>query len=163
MLRAPNRHPTGRAAAPALLTAALLTACSGPTPQPAAPVTPPTQTLAAEALARQEFGLLAGGGWAQAWQLWPPDAQQAISQGDFVRLNTECRPLLGLPYVIDRSTKTDPDTVRVDWHRAELAGSSTVVHRDGRWQFTPDAAALTDYRLGVDRLVERRKAAGSCH
>ncbi|MFE0464972.1 hypothetical protein ACFW1A_37535 [Kitasatospora sp. NPDC058965] len=128
----------------------------------AAPVAPQPQTLQAEAVARQEFGLLAGGGWASAWGLWPAGAQQAIGQDDFVRLNTECKPQLGTPYLVDRSTKLDDVTVRVDWHRDAQTGSNTVVYQDGKWRFVPDDGALADYRLGVDQLVQRRRAAGDC-
>ncbi|AUG82126.1 hypothetical protein CFP65_7554 [Kitasatospora sp. MMS16-BH015] len=161
MRRDPHRRSLPRLAALALLTAAV--GCSAaPAPRRAA-APPMPQTLAAEAVATQEFGLLAGGGWAAAWNLWPTTAQQAFSQAEFIRLNTECRPLLGLPYVIDQTAKLDPDTVRVDWHRADTTGSNTVVHQDGRWHFTPDPATLTSYRLGVDQLISQRRAAGSCH
>jgi hypothetical protein len=56
----------------------------------------------------------------------------------------------------------DPTTVRVDWHRATANGSNTLVYRAGRWRFVPDPGALADYRLGVDRLVLRRRAEGAC-
>lgn len=162
MRRRPNRRTAARASTLALITVAL--GCSAP-PRTGAPAAspPPPQSLQADAVASEEFGLLAGGGWAQAWNLWSADAQHAIDQADFVRLNTACRPALGVPYVIDKSTTVDPATVRIDWHRAAATGSSTLVHQAGRWQFVPDAASLADYRLGVDRLVEQRKAAGSCH
>jgi hypothetical protein len=114
-------------------------------------------------VASREFGLLAGGGWAQAWDLWSDSARQALGQADFVKLNTECRPVLGEPYVIDTATAVDPATVRVDWHRAEATGSDTVVYQDGAWHFVPDAASLAAYRLGVERVVRQRKAAGECH
>jgi len=114
-------------------------------------------------VASREFGLLAGGGWAQAWSLWSDSAQGALSQADFVRLNTECRPALGQPYVLDATTPVDATTVRVDWHQGSAKGSDTVVYQDGAWRFVPDAASLAGYRLGVDRLVAQRKAAGACH
>lgn len=130
---------------------------------PRTPSSPPQpQTLQAEAVATQEFGLLAGSGWAQAWSLWSESAQQAISQADFTRLNTECPSALGIPYVIDRSTKVDQNTVRIGWRRGDASGSNTLVHELGRWRFVPDPEALADYRLGPDALIERRKAAGGC-
>ncbi|MHA6765493.1 hypothetical protein [Streptacidiphilus sp. PAMC 29251] len=147
----------------ALLLAATAAACSAP-PRPSAPVKPPQpQSLQADSVASEEFGLLAGAGWAQAWDLWSDSAHQVIARADFVRLNTECRPVVGVPYVIDKSTTLDQATVRVDWHRADSHGSNTLVYRAGRWQFVPDAGSLADYRLGVDRLVQRQRAAGSCH
>ncbi|GAA1261679.1 hypothetical protein GCM10009665_59220 [Kitasatospora nipponensis] len=166
MRREPNRRPGARAGALVLVTvAALATGCAS-SPRTGAP-TPPTppqpQSLQADSVASQEFGLLAGGGWAPAWALWSDSAQQAISQADFVRLNTECRPPAGIAYVIDRSTTLDPATVRVDWHRAGATGSNTLLYQAGRWRFVPDEGALAEYRLGVEPLVQQRRAAGSCH
>lgn len=127
---------------------------SGPLAQP-----DPRQ---AASVAQREFGLLSGGGWAQAWQLWSVTARSALSQDDFVRLNTECRPALGVPYVIDLTTPTDDTTVSVTWHQASAAGTATVVYENGAWRFTPDAQTLADYRQGADSVIAERKAAGRC-
>lgn len=125
--------------------------------------THPPQPQQAYALAQKEFGLLAGGGWAQAWSLWTTGAQRAVPQAEFVRVNTACRPVLGVPYLIDDSAVAGPAAVRIGWHRAGARGSNTLVHQGGRWRFTPDARTLADYRLGADRLIRQRRAAGSCH
>lgn len=146
------------------LGAALAAGCSSGAARPRDPgPAPEPQALQAASVASREFGLLAGGGWAEAWTLWSDPARQALSQADFVKLNTECRPVLGEPYVIDASTSVDPTTVRVDWHRAAATGSDTVVYQAGAWHFVPDATTLAGYRLGVDRLLRQRKAAGECH
>ncbi|MFE9425705.1 hypothetical protein ACFYNO_22365 [Kitasatospora sp. NPDC006697] len=148
----------------AVSAAALLAGCGSAGSTASAPTTPPMpQTFQAEAVARQEFGLLAGGGWIQAWSLWDATSQQAISGNDFAKLNTECKPAVGIPYVIDKSTKLDQDTVRVDWHHGADTGSNTLAYQQGKWRFTPDATALAAYRTGVDQLVQQRQAAGSCH
>lgn len=160
--RGTNRRTAAGAAALVLITMTATGCSSAPTPG-GATQQPLPQTRQADAVAANEFGLMAGGGWAQAWGLWSSDAQQAISQSDFVKLNTDCKPVLGVPYVIDTSTKLDPTTVRIDWHRATVSGSSTLVHASGRWQFIPDPGSLADYRLGVTKLVQQRRAAGSCH
>ena len=147
----------------ALVLVTVVTGCSSP-PRHNSPAQPPLpQTQQADSVASAEFGSLAGGGWAQAWNLWADSAQHVMSQADFVRLNTECRPVLGVPYVIDASTKVNRTTVRVDWHRAAATGSDTLVYQAGEWRFIPDPGSLADYRLGVDRLVKQRRAAGSCH
>lgn len=178
MRRAPKRRPGGRAVALGLaaLVAATGAACSGSShggnesgngsgggtgTSPGAP--PPPQTQQAHALAQKELGLLSGGGWAQAWALWTTGARRAISQPDFVRLNTECRPDLGVPYVIVTTTVTSPTSVTVDWHHGSTTGSGTMRYQTGSWRFEPDARTLADYRLGVTELVKRRRAAGSCH
>jgi len=119
--------------------------------------------LQARSVAQREFGLLAGGGWAQAWTLWSAQARSVLNQSDFVRLNTQCRPALGVPYVIDGTSSVDVTTMRVQWHQGSVSGSDTVVYQDGSWRFVPDDKTLADYRLGVDRLVSERKAAGTCH
>lgn len=161
MRREPNRR--AGIGVTALAFIAVATGCGGPPRHSGPAEQPQPQSLQADSVASEEFGLLAGGGWAQAWNLWTDNAHQVIAQADFVRLNTECRPMVGVPYVIDRSTTVDPTTVRVDWHRAGVTGSNTLIHQAGRWQFVPDPGSLADYRLGVDRLVQQRQVAGACH
>jgi hypothetical protein len=163
-VRSRDRAPAAAVVAALLVAGSTITGCSSSAAPPRGPgPAPGPRSLQAASVASQEFGLLAGGGWAQAWALWSDTARQALSQADFVRLNTECRPALGQPYVIDTTTSVDETTVRVDWHRAAATGSDTVVYQAGAWHFVPDAAALAEYRLGVDRLLRARKAAGECH
>lgn len=117
----------------------------------------------ARAVATQEFGLLSGGGWAQAWALWSATAQAALSQADFVQVNTQCRPALGEPYIVDAATDVDAVSVRIDWHQGSMTATSTVVYEGGAWRFQPDARTLAAYRGGVAAVVAERKAAGACH
>ncbi|MEZ0114743.1 hypothetical protein ABH920_008778 [Catenulispora sp. EB89] len=117
----------------------------------------------ARSVATQEFGLMSGGGWAQAWGLWSAAGRAALSEGDFVRLNTECRPALGEPYVIDAAADVSATDVKVDWHQGSMTGNSTVVFEGGAWRFQPDAQTLAGYRSGVAAVVAERKAAGECH
>ncbi|MFC8448723.1 hypothetical protein [Kitasatospora sp. NPDC057223] len=163
-----SHRPANRRAVVGFTAVALAAVAAGcaSTSQHSAPSAPPQppqpQSLQAEGVASQEFGLLAGSGWAQAWSLWSESAQQAISQADFVRLNTECPTALGVPYVIRHSTTVDQNTVLIAWNRAGTTGSSTLVHESGRWRFVPDDESLAEYRLGPDALVQQRKAAGAC-
>ena len=117
----------------------------------------------ARSVATQEFGQLSGGGWAQAWGLWSAAGQAALSEADFVRLNTECRPALGEPYIVDTATDLDATTVQVAWHQGSTTGNSTMVYQGGAWKFQPDAQTLAAYRGGVAAVVAERKAAGQCH
>lgn len=117
----------------------------------------------ARSVATQEFGLLSGGGWGQAWALWSTAAQAAMSEADFVRLNTECRPALGQAYVVDSGTEVDASDVKIAWHQGPTTGSGTVVFEGGAWRFQPDAQTLAAYRGGVAAVVAERKAAGACH
>lgn len=123
---------------------------------------PPQLRQQAYAAARQEFGRLSGGDWAGAWQLWTPEAQRAVPQADFVRVNTACHAAVGAPYVIDGGTAAGSTSVTVEWHHAGASGRSTVRYEGGRWRFVPDAAELASYRGGPDAAVSRRRAAGAC-
>ena len=117
----------------------------------------------ARSVATQEFGLMSGGGWGQAWALWSAAGQAAMSEADFVRLNTECRPALGEPYVVDSATDVDTTDVKIAWHQGSTTGTSTVLFEGGAWRFQPDAQTLAAYRSGVAAVVAERKAAGGCH
>lgn len=117
----------------------------------------------ARSVAAQEFGLLSGGGWAQAWALWSAAGQAAIGEADFARLNTQCRPALGEPYLVDTATDIDATHVSVAWHQGSKTGSSTMVFEGGAWKYQPDAQTLADYRQGVAAVAAERKAAGQCH
>ncbi|NUR28421.1 MAG: hypothetical protein HOV83_21700 [Catenulispora sp.] len=98
-------------------------------------------------VAQREFGLLSGGGFAQAWTLWSQTARSALSQSDFVRSTTACRLALGVPYIID-STAVVGTSVTITWHQASTKGVAGVVFEDGAWRFVPDPATLTAYQQG---------------
>lgn len=117
----------------------------------------------AKSVATREFGLLSGGGWAQAWALWSTAGRAALSEADFVQLNTQCRPALGEPYVVDGATEVDATDVRIDWHQGSMTGSSTMVFESRSWKVQPDAQTLAEYRRGLAAVVADRKAAGRCH
>jgi hypothetical protein len=145
-----------------VVTASAVAGCSS-SPGRAVPTAADSpQVTQAIAAATKEFGLLAGGGWAPAWGLWSDSARQVISQDDFVRLNTECRPVLGVPTVVGTTTVVDPDTVRVAWRHAGTSGSNVLIYEAGTWHFVPDDGALAEFRLGVDHLVRDRRAKGLC-
>jgi hypothetical protein len=86
-----------------------------------------------------------------------------MSEADFVRLNTECRPVLGEPYVVDSATDVDATNVTITWHQGSTTGSSTVVFEGGAWRFQPDPQTLATYRGGVAAVVTERKATAGCH
>ncbi|WP_194925878.1 hypothetical protein [Catenulispora pinisilvae] len=117
----------------------------------------------ARSVATEELGLWSGGGWAQAWALWSAAGQAALSEADYVQLNTRCRPALGEPYVIDAATNVDATNVSVTWHQGSMTGGGAVVFEGGKWKYQPDAQTLAAYRGGVAQVVAERKAAGECH
>ncbi|MEU3465645.1 hypothetical protein ABZ721_37630 [Streptomyces sp. NPDC006733] len=125
--------------------------------------TGPTRSQQAYAVARQEFGLLAGGDWVHAWNLWTVSAQRTVPQDEFVHVNTACRPAVGIPYTIDGLTVTDPTRIRIDWHRDDVSGHDTLFYQSGQWRIYPDARTLAEYRPGSHQVIQQRRVAGSCH
>ena len=145
-----------------LLTAVWLAGCSarsGPAP-PAGTAGP--QGAQAEAVADQEFGLLAAGDWPGAWKLWTDSAQHVISESAYVQLNTECKPRLGVAYVIWQAQRTGATTVLVRWTRGTARGSNAMLYQQGAWKFAPSAADLAAYQRGVGQLVTTLKAEKAC-
>ncbi len=129
---------------------------------PAGSAVPP-QGVQAEAVAEQEFGLLAAGDWGGAWGLWTDSAKQVLSEADYVKLNTECPPGLGVAYVIVQIQRIGTTTVLVLWKRGPASGRNNMLYQNGAWKFAPGVAELDGYRLGVAKLVARRKAEKACH
>jgi hypothetical protein len=121
------------------------------------------QGAQAEAVADQEFGLLAAGDWPGAWKLWTESAKHVLAEAAFVKLNTECKPRLGVPYVIWQAQRTGTTTVVVRWTRGTARGSNAMLYQQGAWRFAPSAADLAGYRQGVASLVARLKAEKACH
>ena len=126
---------------------------------------PQPQLEQAVAVAGAEFGHLSGGGWTDAWMLWSDSARQSVSEADFLRLNTECRPAMGVPYTIVESAMVDQEHARVTWSHGTESGANDMVYEDWTWHFEPDPAMLALFRLpgGVEQLARSRKAAGECH
>ncbi|WP_031524188.1 hypothetical protein [Streptomyces sp. NRRL F-5123] len=159
MVRVPKRWVALGTAAAAVTAAAALRSGGAAHGGSGADAAAGQQALA---VARQEFGRLSGGDWAGAWQLWTADARQAVPQDEFVRANTECRPALGVPYVLGPGSRTGPGTFRVSWTHAGTTGSSTLQLASGHWYFSPGPQTLADFRLGADHVVRQRRASGSC-
>jgi hypothetical protein len=148
-----------------LLAAVWLAGCSarsGPAP-PAGTAGPQgAQGAQAESVADQEFGLLAAGDWPGAWKLWTDSAKHVLGESAYVRLNTECQPRLGVPYVIWQAQRTGATTVLVRWTRGAARGSNAMLYQQGAWKFAPSAAALAAYQRGVGQLATTLKAEHAC-
>jgi len=145
-----------------LLMAVWLAGCSARS-GPASPAgTAGPQGAQAEAVADQEFGLLAAGDWPGAWKLWTDSAKHVLSESAYVRLNTECRPRLGVPYVIWQAQRTGATTVLVRWTRGTARGSNAMLYQQGGWKYAPSAADLAAYQRGIGQLVTTRKAEQEC-
>jgi hypothetical protein len=73
--------------------------------------------LAARSTAQTEFGLLAGGDYAHAWDLWSAAAQQAIGRAEFVALNSTCPAGLGMAATVTAALPISDTTVLIQWQR----------------------------------------------
>jgi hypothetical protein len=101
---------------------------------------------AARATAQTEFGLIAGGDYGGAWDLWTAAAQQAIGRADFVALGAKCPR--GLSTTATGQRPVDDDTVTVDWRRGDQTGTARLVYTGGAWRYQPDQSTLDGYRQG---------------
>jgi hypothetical protein len=147
----------------ALAVAGCLAGCSGG--EPRATATGPGSaasanraagargTAAAQATAQTEFGLLAGGDFAGAWDLWSATAQATISRPDFVRLNTTCPPPRGIPTSIVEVRMLDDSTAVVSWRQATTTGTSRLVYAAGAWRYEPGQSTLDKYRRAVPHMT----------
>ena len=118
--------------------------------------------MEAQAVATQEFGLLSGGGWAQAWGLWAAASQNIVGQALYVQVNAACPAALGIPYVIEKTAPDGADTMQVTWQRGTATGTNILIYENGSWRFVPDSDELTRYKLGPSQAVAQLKAAGQC-
>jgi hypothetical protein len=101
---------------------------------------------AARATAQTEFGLLAGGDYGGAWDLWTEAAQGTINRSAFVTLGSTCPR--GVPATFAGQTVVDDDTVTVDWRRGDLSGTARLVYENGAWRYQPDQSTMDGYRQG---------------
>ncbi|GAA5188767.1 hypothetical protein GCM10023322_40170 [Rugosimonospora acidiphila] len=116
---------------------------------------------AATATAQTEFGLLAGGDYGGAWDLWSQAAQQSISRADFVALNTDC-PAKGVPGEVVATHPAGDGEVDIDWKRGAQSGTASLLFTGGSWRYQPSKSTMDSYRLGVDKLVAQLRAAHEC-
>ena len=116
----------------------------------------------AQAVADREFGLLAGGGWGAAWDLWTASAQHVISRTDFVRVGTECAPWLGQPFVVKEMRWPATGQFTVTWQRAGVSATSSVLYQNGAWRFQPDPASLATFGAGGAAVLSRLRGQHAC-
>jgi excisionase family DNA binding protein len=73
------------------------------------------------------------------------------------RLHTECETLTGFPFELT-ALRLEGDQAILRIKRAGFVGTYTLRHVDGAWRFQPDREAMADYRLGLERLLRKRRA-----
>lgn len=132
------------------------------TASPTSAVAPDDRSMeAAQRMAQAEMDAFTSGDYAGAWDLWSARGKSAISRTDYIRLNTECKPLQGLPFVI-KSIRPEGDGAVFIAERGGLTFSFALVFEDHGWRFIPPAENLAGYAKGVDALIAEKKAADSC-
>jgi hypothetical protein len=99
----------------------------------------------AQATAQTEFGLLAGGDYAGAWELWTDAAKHAVGRPGFVAHAAACRPGLGVAARVVSVRPVDDNDVDVAWQRGTQTGTARLIYAGGAWRFQPDPATLAGY------------------
>lgn len=138
-----------------LAAAALPAACGGSEPQ-ATPTTASSvdhasgvlSVAAAKATAEREFGMLSGGNYGGAWELWTAGAQATVPKADFVSLGATCTAQRGVPYEVVSSRRINQYNVDITYTRAGTTGTSRLVFYSNAWHVKPDATVLNKYRAG---------------
>jgi hypothetical protein len=145
----------------------VLAGCAAKPSLPANPGTaaPPNQAagaqfaLAAQTTAQTEFGLLAGGDYGHAWDLWSDAAKQTIARADFITLNTTCPLGLGTLTKVLAARPLSSTSVAIDWQRDTRTGTVQMVYAAGTWHFEPPPQ---DYQGTLKTLLAKRQAAHEC-
>jgi hypothetical protein len=167
-----HSHPFRRLGALALIavaTVSLTAACSADEDgapagdaAAAAPGGPQPQTIEAAKIAAQTvFDRFSGGDFAGAWDMYTATGKQAISEADYVRLNTACaRKGLAIQLTSARMEGTDKAVVIAK--QLVAAQSYTMVYEAGAWKLEPAREGLALYARGADHAIAAQKRAGTC-
>ncbi len=138
-----------------------------PTPSttatPAPTVTAEPQTLAAATkLAKEETARWAADDIAGAWELWTAAGQDAISQGDYVRLIRGCHPDGPIPIKVSnvRLATASPAVARIGL--GMIQGAYDIVYEDSQWRWQPTQDDRADYKLGWKRALAKIEAEEAC-
>lgn len=152
-----------------LLAALMLGGCSAsPAPAPAstAPTTPtatpqPKTEDGAKAAAQEAFDRYTSGDFAGAWLMYSDEGRAAVTQADYVRLNTACPKLQRIQVTI-AAVRIDGDKATVRAQLGQLVDSYVMDYQHGQWLLEPTATALANYKAGIDQTIAASKANGSC-
>ena len=122
------------------------------------------QTLDAATKAAQEYvDRRSAQDLAGVWLMYTEDVRNAISQQDYVRLNTTCRNSLeGIPpkVVGVRMDGSEHAVIRVSALGSQV--TYDMVYQDGKWLVAPNDRLRAELSKPVDTIIAERKAAGRC-
>jgi hypothetical protein len=166
-----HNHPFRRLGALALAAATALTfsaACSDDEAAPAGNAAaaaaggPEPKTIeGAKAAAQTVFDRFSGGDFAGAWDMYTSAGKKAISQADYIKLNTACsRKGLAIQLTSARMEGTDKAVVIAK--QLVAAQSYTMVYETDAWKLEPAKEGLALYAKGADKAIAAQKKAGTC-
>jgi hypothetical protein len=150
--------------------------CSGPKANqnlPKPPVVYPTRLAhspsvspavrAAATAAQEAFDRYAAGDYAGAWETYTAEGQKAITKADFVKFNTACPPsfLHSTPKVVGLRLESITEAVARIQIGSTVA-AYTLKFESQHWRVQPSDQALATWKQGVDKAIEKEKAAGKC-
>lgn len=121
----------------------------------------PQTEAAVRALAQEEADRFAAQDYAGAWDLWSKAGKAAISREDYSRMSETCQSG-GVPLKVSSVRMESPTEAVVRIGLGDFQSAYPVIYEAGQWRWQPKASDMADYRLGVDELIAKRKAAGEC-
>ncbi len=158
-----------------LLLSVLLVGCGGnggdgkpeaaePSPQgdpsvSASPTAQPKTMAEASRVAQQEADAFAAGDWGGAWDLWTDAGKRAVSRADYIRYHTTCTQP-GVPVTVVNVRPEGANQAVVQYKTLGLRFAVTLSYANGRWQYAPPDPGR--YAAGVDALIAKKRAAGTC-
>lgn len=113
------------------------------------------------AAAQEAFDRYASSDFAGAWQMYTAAGRAAVTQADYVRLNTAC-PGLQRVQVHISAVRIEGDRATVRMQVGSLVDSYVLGYEGGAWLVEPTAEALANYRRGIDKTIAAMKAAKAC-
>ena len=112
-------------------------------------------------IAQEELDALSAGAFGEAWDLRTDEAKALMSREDYIRLNQECPKFSGFQFQIQKIT-INGNQAEVRVKIAGFNASYDFIYENGQWRYDPPADVKADYKLGIDQLVAKEKAAGNC-
>lgn len=120
-----------------------------------------TSVDAAKAVAQEEADRYSAQDYGGAWDLWTTEGKKAISRTDYEKLHAAC-PGPGVAYDIENVRIESPGKAIARLSVMGFKQAYELRYEDGSWRWQSTADDMKDYALGVDKMIAKKKAEGSC-